>query len=70
MMKLRLAVLTATLTFGAPLASYADMPALPNQKVNADSQMAVQQTAPAIPQQMNAHLSSLKVDSRHVFANN
>ena len=63
-MKLRLAVLTATLLFGAPLASYADTPALLNQEVNEDSQMAVEKTAPAIPQQMNAHQATITVGSR------
>jgi hypothetical protein len=51
-MKLRLAVLTGALMFGAPFASYADVPSLLNQYVNEDSENAVH-TAPMIPQQMN-----------------
>ena len=69
-MKLRMAVLTATLLFGAPVASYADVPSLLNQEVNEDSEMAVQKTAPAIPQQMNAHLSPLTAGSSDFFNDN
>ena len=70
MMKLRMAVLTATLLFGAPVASYADVPSLLNQEVNEDSQMAVRMTAPAIPQQMNAHLPTLTEGSSDFFSDN